>query len=148
MHFRERGHLIQVIRTTYNPETKKGKPEIVARLRADTLAINKDGRKNLSADEMREVEAWIAARKSGGGQASAAAPTDAATPPKRRGPASAPSALVTQLDEAFLWFRKNQPDAAGKELAAAVALRLQKLRGVLRRGGWVASAEPTKPAGT
>ncbi|MFM8442263.1 MAG: hypothetical protein ACKN9W_02850 [Methylococcus sp.] len=59
MHFRTRNNLIQVIRTTYDPDTKKGKNEIVARMAAANPQINDAMIESLSASELQEVEQWI-----------------------------------------------------------------------------------------
>ena len=62
MHFRQRNNVIQIIRTVYDPETKKGKNEIVGRLNRTRPAITDDLRETLTAEELREVENWINGR--------------------------------------------------------------------------------------
>lgn len=59
MHFRERGQVVQLIRTTYEPGTKKGKSQIVGRLMKAKPQITDELKKELSTDERKEVATWI-----------------------------------------------------------------------------------------
>jgi hypothetical protein len=59
MHFRPRGKHIQVIRTTYDAGTQRGKSTIVGRINRSDLKVDSDLRKACSAEELREVEAWL-----------------------------------------------------------------------------------------
>jgi hypothetical protein len=62
MHFRQRNNVIQIIRTVYDPETKKGKNEIVGRLNRTRPEISDALRDALSVEEIREVEEWLDGR--------------------------------------------------------------------------------------
>jgi len=62
MHFRTRNKTIQVIRTTYDADSKKGKNEIVARMPAANPRINDDMIDSLSSSELQEVEQWLEGR--------------------------------------------------------------------------------------
>jgi hypothetical protein len=62
MHFRQRNNVIQIIRTVYDPETKKGKNEIVGRMNRTRPEISDDLRRALTAEEIREVENWLDGR--------------------------------------------------------------------------------------
>jgi len=62
MHFRTRNNVIQVIRTTYDPDTRKGKNAIVGRMNKLNPVISDELREALSADEIRETETWLAGR--------------------------------------------------------------------------------------
>jgi hypothetical protein len=62
MHFRQRNNVIQIIRTVYDPETKKGKNEIVGRLNRTRPEISDALRDALSVEERREVEEWLDGR--------------------------------------------------------------------------------------
>ncbi len=62
MHFRQRNNVIQIIRTVYDPETKKGKNEIVGRMNRTRPEISDDLRLVLTAEEIREVENWLDGR--------------------------------------------------------------------------------------
>lgn len=59
MHFRERGKIVQIIRTSYDPSSKKGKNEIVGRLGKNNLKISPELDAALSDKERMEVKAWI-----------------------------------------------------------------------------------------
>ena len=59
MHFRTRNKIIQVIRTTYDANSKKGKNEIVGRMPAANPQINDAMIESLSASELQEVEQWL-----------------------------------------------------------------------------------------
>lgn len=62
MHFRQRNNVIQIIRTVYDPDTKKGKNEIVGRLNRTRPEISDDLRNTLTAEEVHEVEGWLDGR--------------------------------------------------------------------------------------
>jgi len=62
MHFRTRNKTIQVIRTTYDADSKKGKNEIVARMPAANPQINDAMIESLSANELQEAEQWLEGR--------------------------------------------------------------------------------------
>lgn len=62
MHFRQRNNVIQIIRTVYDPETKKGKNEIVGRMNRTRPEISDDLRQALTTEEIREVENWLDGR--------------------------------------------------------------------------------------
>lgn len=59
MHFRDRGHVIQIIRTTYDATTKKGKNEIIGRLSKDNPKIAEKWGDLLTPAERKEVSAYI-----------------------------------------------------------------------------------------
>ena len=59
MHFRERGPSIQIIRTVYDPEIKRGRHEVVGRLSRATLRLHEGVADKLSAAEKAEVGAYI-----------------------------------------------------------------------------------------
>ena len=59
MHFRIRKNVVQLVRTTYNSETKKPKAEVVGRIPLNEPAITDELRKKLSAAEAAEAEFWI-----------------------------------------------------------------------------------------
>ena len=59
MHFRERGTVVQLIRTSYDSTTKKGKNEIVGRLVKNNPKITPQLDGVLTDKERKEVKAWI-----------------------------------------------------------------------------------------
>ena len=61
MHFRIRENMVQLIRTEYDPATKKPKATIVGRLnRAKPEAISDDIKKALTKEEFTELTGWVA----------------------------------------------------------------------------------------
>lgn len=59
MQFRERRRVIQVIRTTYDPEVKRGRSEVVGKLdKADPVVTDKL-RKNCTDEELAEIETYL-----------------------------------------------------------------------------------------
>lgn len=177
MHFRERNRVVQVIRTTYDRRTQKGRPEIVARLSKARPAITEDVRKACSADELREIEAWIAANSATPAASEPAAKprarlrarrADRAAVPAARGakaarprrtqeqaapaptrwtdPKASAAQLIAQLDQAILWFRRNEPTEERKAIAAGLALRMHRVRSLLRKKGWIAQKSGADPA--
>ena len=59
MHFRERGQVVQIIRTSYDSASKRGKNEIVGRLAKSNPKISDELKAALSGEELQEVTAWI-----------------------------------------------------------------------------------------
>jgi hypothetical protein len=59
MHFRERGQIVQLIRTKYDAATKKGKNEIVGRLVKAKPEISDELKTALTPEERKEVATWI-----------------------------------------------------------------------------------------
>jgi hypothetical protein len=118
MHFRERGHAVQIIRTVYDPETKKGKSEIVGRLAKSNPTMTTELKASLKPEERREVAAWIE------GVASI-------TQLKRE---LAARTLPEQLALAEDWFKDHTDDDA-RMLAANLARSWVRLRTSLKRTG-------------
>src|SRR5476649_2028539 len=59
MHFRERRQIVQIIRTKYDPGSKKGKNEIVGRLVKGNPQFSDALEAALTKEERNEVVAWI-----------------------------------------------------------------------------------------
>ena len=59
MHFRVRKNVIQLIRTSYDKNKKKGSNTIVATVRLPKPELSEDLRSSLSVDEISAFEAWI-----------------------------------------------------------------------------------------
>jgi hypothetical protein len=56
MHFRDRGRSVQLVRTTYNSETKKPETEVVGKLSRPSLNLAEDVKAKLKPEELAEVE--------------------------------------------------------------------------------------------
>jgi hypothetical protein len=59
MHFRVRRNLVQLVRTTYDPDTKRPKAQVVGRMPLAEPALTPDLLASLSPEEVREVQVWI-----------------------------------------------------------------------------------------
>lgn len=119
MHFRLRNHIVQVIRTTYDPATKKPRTEIVGRLQRSDPEPGPDLMAACSPDEIEEVRRFIASQM------------------KARTVAAEHAAwtLSDQCARAAEWFATTPDlDAAGL-LAADLQQQWVQLRNVLRRRG-------------
>jgi len=119
MHFRERNRRFQVIRTVYEPERKKGKSVIVGSISKEGFEIDDKLRQNCSAEEMLEVEAWIARSK--------ANPLDPKLESVRL--------LVPSLENAIRVFRREPPSEQSRQLAGELGRALVKLRQIMRKSG-------------
>ena len=120
MHFRERGHVVQVIRTTYDPATKKGKNEIVGRLVKSKPQVTDELKAVLSREELKEVAAWIAGY--------------AKTEALRR--ELAVRGLSEQMALAEEWFVGQKGEEA-HFLASSLVPAWARLRAALKRNGMI-----------
>jgi len=59
MHFRLRKNVVQLVRTLYNPDTKKPKTVDVGRMPLKQPAVSSELRSKLTEDEIAETEEWI-----------------------------------------------------------------------------------------
>ena len=120
MHFRERNQIVQIIRTKYDAATKKGKNEIVGRLTKAKPKITDELKAALTADERKEVAAWIA------GHASV----------ERLKQELAVRTLQEHMTMAETWFSDQKGDEA-RFLAASLIPAWTRLRSVLKKSGHV-----------
>jgi hypothetical protein len=120
MHFREREHVVQIIRTAYDPSSKKGKNEIVGRLVKANPKVPVDLEATLTAEERKEVAAWIE------GHATS----------ERLKRELAVRTLPEHLALAEQWFA-NQKGEDARILAATLIPAWAQLRAVLKRSGLI-----------
>lgn len=118
MHFRDRGQTVQLIRTSYDASSKKGKNEIVGRLVKANPQISPSLESALTAEERTELTAWLA------GSATL----------QRLKRELAVRTLPEQLSLAKEWFTDKKDDDA-RLLAATLVPMWVKLRVVLKRNG-------------
>jgi hypothetical protein len=119
MHFRYRNNLIQVIRTIYDPATKKPRTEIVGRLRRGDLEPGAELLAACTPAEADEVRRWIASHM----KADAVAAEHAAR------------SLAEQMAKATEWFASTKDQDSARVLAADLMQQWMKLRAQLRRDG-------------
>jgi hypothetical protein len=120
MHFRERGQMVQLIRTKYDAAKKKGKNEIVGRLIKAKPEISDELKKTLTSEELKEVAAWV----EGYGTVARL---------KRE---LAVRTLPEQLEVAREWFADQKGNDA-RFLAGSLVPAWVRLRDTLRKGGFV-----------
>ncbi len=120
MHFRERGNVVQVIRTKYDAGSKKGKNEIVGRLVKANPQISEALEKTLTTEERKELATWLK------GHATS----------ERLKRELAVRTLPEQLAFAKDWF-KTQKGEDARDLAASLIPAWHALRSVLKRNGLV-----------
>lgn len=120
MQFRERRRVIQVIRTTYDPELKRGRSEMVGKLDKTAPAITDDLRAACTAEELAEVATYLDGRQET--QRSAAVRAGAET-------------LPDQMRKAAEYFHAHQDD---KALAFAAEIRgaWDELKAAMRKAGF------------
>jgi hypothetical protein len=119
MHFRLRNNLVQVIRTTYDPASKKPRTEIVGRLRRGDTEPDADLLATCTPDEVEEVRRWIASSM----KAHAVAAEHAAR------------SLAEQMARANEWFASAPDKEAARLLASDVQQQWVKLRHQFHRDG-------------
>ena len=119
MHFRLRNNIVQVIRTTYDPATKKPRAEIVGRLRRGDVVPGADLLAACTPAEVEEVQRWIASHL----KAQAVTAEHAAR------------TLSEQLNRAGEWFASTDDLDTARLLAVEVQQQWMKLRNQFRRGG-------------
>lgn len=120
MHFRERGHVVQIIRTSYDPGSKKGKNEIVGRLIKANPQVSEALEAALTKEERKEVASWLE------GHAKV----------ERLKRELAVHTLPEQLALAEEWFAGQKGDDA-RVMAAALVPAWVRLRMVLKRNGHI-----------
>ena len=120
MHFRDRGHIVQIIRTSYDPTSKKAKNEIVGRLVKANPKIPEALGAALTKEERKEVDAFLAGH--------------ATTERLKR--ELAVRSLPGQLALAKEWFAEKKDDDA-RILAATLVPTWVQLRAVLKRNGLI-----------
>ena len=119
MHFRFRNNIVQVVRTTYDPVTKKPRAEIVGRLQRVDPQPGPDLLAACTPTEVEEVRRWIASQM----KTNAVAAEHAAR------------TLVEQLARAGEWFSSTDDVDSSRLIAAEVQQQWVRLRNQLRRGG-------------
>ena len=119
MHFRIRKNVVQLVRTTYNPLTKKPRTKIVGRMQLKQPRLSKELKSKLTEDEIAEAEEWI------NGQF-------------RVNSLKEELAALT-LSESILaanrWFSRNADNPAAMEIALQLLPAFKDLRKVLRGKG-------------
>jgi hypothetical protein len=121
VHFRIRQHVVQLIRTSYDPATKKPKATVLGRMPLRNPALTPELRAALTPAEIKEAEAWL----------------------QRRGRLEllreefAALGLPEELLRAANWFRTNADSPAAQAAAADLLPALYQLRQAIKELGVV-----------
>ena len=119
MHFRIRKNVVQLVRTSYNPLTKKPRTKIVGRMQLKQPRLSKELKSKLTEEEIAEAEEWI------NGQF-------------RTNSLKEELAALT-LSESILaanrWFSRNEDNPAAMEIALQLLPAFKSLRKMLRGKG-------------
>ena len=119
MHFRFRNSIVQVVRTTYDPATKKPRAEIVGRISRSDPTPDPKLLAACTPAEVDEVRSWIASHM----RANLVAIEHAAR------------SLPDQIAKAAEWFAATDDLESARPLVAEAHQQWAKLRGQLRRRG-------------
>lgn len=120
MQFRERRRVIQVIRTVYDPEIKRGRSEVVGSIDRDAPSLNETLRAACSKQEAAEVADYIVALKD---ERSRQVATDAA------------QGLPAQMRLAEAWLRQGDMSQTVGPLAAEIWTAWEDLSKALHKAG-------------
>jgi hypothetical protein len=117
MHFRVRKNVVQLVRNTYDPASKKAVATVVGSLALTAPTLTDEIASKLTSDELAEVKTWIESQHH-----VAALQIELAA---LQLPSSI--ALATQ------WFEQSQREEAALKLTPQILEAWQRLRTVLKR---------------
>jgi hypothetical protein len=120
MQFREQGQVIQIIRTTQEAGSKKGKKQVIGRLVRVNPQVSEALNATLTVEERKELAAWL---------------KDYARVARLK-KELAVRTLSEQLGLAADWFANQKSDDA-RALASSILLAWHHLRVALKRDGLV-----------
>lgn len=119
MHFRLRKNVVQLVRTSYNSDTKKPKAEVVGRMPLKQPKLSAELKRKLTEDEIAEAEEWI----------------DGQFRMNSLKEELAAMTLPESISAAHRWFSRNADNPAAAALVRQLLPELQMLRRTLRLSG-------------
>jgi hypothetical protein len=119
MHFRLRKNVVQLVRTSYDPDTKRPKTAVVGRMPLKKPKLSPDLKSKLTEDEIAETKEWIE------GQFRMNSLRDEL----------AARTLPESIGAAHRWLANNADDPAAAAIMPQLLPALQALRRMLRRKG-------------
>jgi len=128
MHFRERNRIIQVIRTTYDPTTKKPKAQILGKMKKDAPEIGDELRLSCQPAELTEIKAYLKNQ----------------TQRNRIELEMAARTLADQMRKTAEWFDTATDLAENRALAAEISRQFPLLRKKIQH--LADAADPARPA--
>jgi hypothetical protein len=119
MHFRLRKNVVQLVRTSYNPLTKKPRTKVVGSMQLKQPELSKELKSKLTEDEIAEVEEWINGQfRTNSLKEELAALT-----------------LAESIATANRWLSRNADNPAAAAIALQVLPEFKALRKILRTRG-------------
>ena len=119
MHFRQRKNVVQLVRTSYNPLTKKPRTKVVGSMQLKQPELTRELKSKLTEDEIAEVEEWINGQfRMNSLKEELAALT-----------------LAESISTANRWFSRNADNPAAAAVALQVLPEFKALRKILRTRG-------------
>ncbi|MDQ2105895.1 hypothetical protein, partial [Azospirillum isscasi] len=120
MQFRERRRVIQVIRTVYDPDLKRGRSEVVGKIDKAAPVVTDKLQKACSPEEVSEILTYLDGRKN-----------------RLRNEAVRAGAetLPAQMREAAEYFRTHR-DGEAREFATEIRMAWEELKAALRESGF------------
>ncbi len=119
MHFRLRKTVVQLVRTLYNPDTKRPRTVIVGRMPLKEPQLSKELKSKLTEDEILEAEEWIEGQfRTNSLKEELAALT-----------------LSESISAANNWFSRNTDNPAATAIALQLLPAFKTLRKMLRGKG-------------
>ena len=119
MHFRLRKNVVQLIRTSYDPGTKKPKTAVVGRMPLNQPMLSPELKSELTEAEIAEAEEWI----------------DGQYRLNSLKEELAALTLPESISAAHRWFSRNADNPAAAAIIPQLLPALQGLRRTLRRKG-------------
>ncbi len=119
MHFRLRRNVVQLVRTSYDPATKKPKAVVVGRMSLRDPELSPELKRQLTETEIAEAEAWIKVQH-------------------RMNSLKEEFAALTlpeSISLASRWFSRNADSLAASTVVPQLLPELQSLRMMLRKKG-------------
>jgi hypothetical protein len=119
MHFRLRKNVVQLVRTSYDPATKKPKAAVVGRMPLGQPKLSPELKRELTEAEIAEAEAWIEGQH-------------------RMNSLKEEFAALTlpeSISLASRWFSRNADSPAAAAVIPQLLPALQSLRKMLRKQG-------------
>ncbi len=120
MQFRERRRVIQVIRTTYDPDLKRGRSEVVGKIDKATPAVTDKLQKACTPEELSEIATYLANRRNS---------------LRNEAVRAGAETLPAQMRAAAEYFRTHR-DGEAKIFATEIRLAWDELKGALRKAGF------------
>ena len=119
MHFRLRKNVVQLVRTSYNPDTKKPRAVVVGRMPLKQPKLSPELKSKLTEEEIAEVGEWI------GGQFRMNSLKEEL----------AALTLEESISAANRWFSRNADNPAATAIALQLLPAFKTLRKMLRGKG-------------